>query len=514
MTWNLPSDSPCRLPIDASIYLPGSKWSSRQDSVRWLPMNWAATGAIPAGVFGAIVGSFLNVVIYRLPRGLSVHSPRWSFCPNCGERIAPQHNVPIFGWLMLGGRCAKCRGPISILYPAIEATTALVFVMIWDAFFVAQTLPALHETARAWPLVIAYLFLFSALLASAVMDIESYSIHIQVLLMAMVVGIIGHGIGGLALLISHDGILPPSICLIAVVAGTVWLATDLLRRAFRRNVDDDQSPPQVEEPWPSDSPTTQPETSAPTVRLFQPIPILLLTCLTIGLAAWQTLAPESGLHVRLPPWGQRAFVASCILMTMLILASLETREADEQIVVDLERERDEARSMVLREFLTFLPAILSAAAVWIWLRQTGRISLSWNEAVDFLGRYAPGARYFAAAGIALAAAILAAATGWTVRILGTLAFRKEAFGTGDIYILAAIGAVCGFWLVCVSFLLAAVLALIGVLATSFRKKSRAIPFGPWLALGAFVGLWIEEPLVQYFRPLGWLAWSLISGQRT
>ncbi|HUN79876.1 MAG TPA: prepilin peptidase [Phycisphaerae bacterium] len=476
-------------------------------------MDWTAFGAIPVAILGAIIGSFLNVVIYRLPRGLSVHSPRWSFCPHCSRQISPQHNIPIFGWLLLGGRCAHCRAPISIIYPAIEAATALVFVMIWDAFFVARTLPVIHEFTHLWPLVLAYFFLFAALLASAAMDIESYTIHIQVLLGAMIIGVVAHGLAGLAPLISYDGILPPSVCLIAIAAGAVWLVTELSRRLTRRALHQ----PEQQEDTPAETaanPDEHAEHTVPVVRPFQPIPILLLTALLVGLAAWQSLAPGAGLHLRVPPWAQRAFVACCVLMTMLILSSLESREADEQIVVDLERERHEARSMVLHEFLTLLPAVLVGISLWLWLRQTGRIATTWTESVDYLGRLVPGPRYLAAAGRALAAAILAAATGWTVRILGTLAFRKEAFGTGDIYILAAIGAVCGLWLVCVSFLLAAVLALVGVLATSFRKKTRAIPFGPWLALGAFVGLWVEEPLVQYFRPLGWLAWSLFSGQHT
>lgn len=73
---------------------------------------------------GLAAGSFLNVVIYRLPHGLSVIHPP-SSCPQCGSRIAPWHNVPLLGWLILGGRCRSCRLPISWRYPAVELLTGL-----------------------------------------------------------------------------------------------------------------------------------------------------------------------------------------------------------------------------------------------------------------------------------------------------------------------------------------------------------------------------------------------------
>ncbi len=77
--------------------------------------------------FGLVVGSFLNVVIHRLPRGESVVWPG-SRCPGCGRGIRPHENIPVFSWLFLRGRCAGCNAPISIRYPLVEAATGLVFV--------------------------------------------------------------------------------------------------------------------------------------------------------------------------------------------------------------------------------------------------------------------------------------------------------------------------------------------------------------------------------------------------
>jgi leader peptidase (prepilin peptidase)/N-methyltransferase len=79
------------------------------------------------GVLGAIVGSFLNVVAYRLPRHESLVAPA-SHCPKCGVPVKPYDNVPILSWLLLRGRCRSCSAPISARYPLVEALTAALCV--------------------------------------------------------------------------------------------------------------------------------------------------------------------------------------------------------------------------------------------------------------------------------------------------------------------------------------------------------------------------------------------------
>ena len=80
-------------------------------------------------VLGAIIGSFLNVVVYRLPKRESLVSPP-SRCPGCGTPIKPYDNIPVFGWLLLRGRCRGCREPISVRYPVVEALTAALAVSV------------------------------------------------------------------------------------------------------------------------------------------------------------------------------------------------------------------------------------------------------------------------------------------------------------------------------------------------------------------------------------------------
>ena len=91
-----------------------------------LPMAVAFT--LLAAALGSAIGSFLNVVAHRVPRGQSVVNPP-SACPDCGSEIRSRHNVPVVGWLVLRGRCYDCRSPISARYPLVEAGTAVLFVL-------------------------------------------------------------------------------------------------------------------------------------------------------------------------------------------------------------------------------------------------------------------------------------------------------------------------------------------------------------------------------------------------
>lgn len=470
-------------------------------------MDVASLGIIPVLLLGACVGSFLNVVIYRLPIGLSISQPRWSFCPTCEKRIPPHCNIPILGWLFLGGRCRDCKSPISIIYPVVEAATALLFVLIWDAIVVAKVMPGGGSMPSDWPMVVAVLFLFAGLLAGSVMDLETYSIHIQIPVLTIVAAVICHAIRGLPTGGDQNAtLLPPALCGIGLAMGVGWLVSlPFQKPAAQPNHDppvppdtsirSDPAPVPIQPPW-----------------RFQPIPVLLLVTIVVGLSAWQALAPSVGFHMAIPPAGQRAIVGSGVLLLILILASLESRESDVRIVDDLERERPLARAMALRELASFLPALVAGAVALAWLRYGGHVGHTWKSLLTVKALQGEWSSHAAGGLHALAAAILAAAVGWAVRILGTLAFGKEAFGSGDIFIMASIGAVGGLWLVVVGFLVSSILALVGVLATSFKKTSRAIPFGPWLALGALVSLWGLVPLTTFFSPLGWFLWAVMSGQ--
>jgi leader peptidase (prepilin peptidase)/N-methyltransferase len=96
---------------------------------------------VACGLGGLLIGSFLNVVIWRVPRGESIVSPP-SACPSCGERIRPRDNVPVVSWLLLRGRCRHCHEPISARYPFVELLTGLVFAVLAARIGFEAELPA------------------------------------------------------------------------------------------------------------------------------------------------------------------------------------------------------------------------------------------------------------------------------------------------------------------------------------------------------------------------------------
>lgn len=101
--------------------------------------SWNGLLALLAFAYGAVTGSFLNVCIWRIPRGESIIRPR-SHCPKCGRAIAGYDNIPILSWLLLGARCRHCAVRISACYPIVELLTALLFLALWMKYgFDART---------------------------------------------------------------------------------------------------------------------------------------------------------------------------------------------------------------------------------------------------------------------------------------------------------------------------------------------------------------------------------------
>ena len=116
--------------------------------------------AVVCAFIGLAVGSFLNVVIYRIPRKESVVHPR-SRCPLCDTQLRASDNVPVVSWLVLGGRCRTCRGKVSARYPIVELTTAALFAGVALRFGASWAVPA-------------FCLFFAALLALALIDFEHF----------------------------------------------------------------------------------------------------------------------------------------------------------------------------------------------------------------------------------------------------------------------------------------------------------------------------------------------------
>jgi leader peptidase (prepilin peptidase) / N-methyltransferase len=167
-----------------------------------------------AGV-GLAVGSFLNVVIYRVPRGLSIVRPG-SACPACGTPIGPRDNVPVLSWLLLRGRCRVCTEPISIRYPLVETLNAVVWLaMGWWAW---------QSDGLAWLLPLL-LVLGSAGVALFFIDLEHHRLPDAIVLPLYPVTVAGLVLAGVM-----SGLWPLSGALVGAaiwlgVIGGLWLLT-------------------------------------------------------------------------------------------------------------------------------------------------------------------------------------------------------------------------------------------------------------------------------------------------
>jgi leader peptidase (prepilin peptidase)/N-methyltransferase len=170
-------------------------------------MNWIVD--IPAFILGLMVGSFLNVVIYRLPLGRSVVRPR-SFCPGCGKTISWYENIPVMSFLTLRGKCRGCGASISPRYPAIELLGGILAVL------------AVHLHGDWINAVFAYAFLM-ALLAITMIDWDHRVIPDQISLSFIAVGLVWSLFNpGLSLISSAAGALAGG--------GSLWLVGIIYRK--------------------------------------------------------------------------------------------------------------------------------------------------------------------------------------------------------------------------------------------------------------------------------------------
>jgi len=111
------------------------------------------TGVLVAGgaILGLMIGSFLNVIIYRVPLGKSIVRPP-SACPDCQNPIRPRDNIPVLSWLILRGRCRDCGEPIAIRYPLVEVGTAGAFAGVTLVLGASWTLPAYWVATATAPI--------------------------------------------------------------------------------------------------------------------------------------------------------------------------------------------------------------------------------------------------------------------------------------------------------------------------------------------------------------------------
>jgi len=178
-----------------------------------------------AFILGAIVGSFLNVCIYRLPLGLSVNEPKRSFCPHCKKQIPWSQNIPLVSWLALRGKCSNCRAPIAFRYFGVELLTAALFLAAW--------LKGWHTDA--WALAFPFWIILGLMIVATFIDFEYFIIPDEITW-----GGVGAGVLCSLALPALMGAESHLMGLVWSVAGaaagylTLWLVVELGKKAFGR----------------------------------------------------------------------------------------------------------------------------------------------------------------------------------------------------------------------------------------------------------------------------------------
>lgn len=382
-------------------------------------------------LFGACIGSFLNVVVYRLPLGKSLSFPP-SHCPQCGRQIKWYDNIPIVSWILLRGRCRFCKTSISPRYPLVEAATALLLGGLYACYFILDIRDGAGKFEDNWPMFIAHATLVAGLLACALIDIEHWIVPLEVCWLVSLVGII------------CATACPPSQEFLPRVSGTM---------------------------------------------------------------------------------GAMSFAAGVGLLISLVLQKLgylqpSFLDADGKSVTQDQPEEDSKkkgkkqqkitavaftkadgvnpRKEILREVLFLTPAIALAWLAWLGVTSIPVIRDFWAK----LNNPAEGA--LAHHMIGLQAAVAGYMVGglwiWGMRILGTLGFGKEAMGLGDVHILAAVGAVCGWIAPTLVFFVAPFFGLIWAVHLLISRKQRELPYGPWLAAATLVVIIFYDLFIDLLAP--------------
>lgn len=374
--------------------------------------------------FGCCIGSFLNVVIYRLPREKSLVSPG-SACPGCGTPIRFYDNIPLVSWLLLGAKCRQCKTRISARYFIVELLTGSIFLGFYLLLFHTSVRPGM-QVEGGWFVYCLYLILIAAFIAGSGIDLELWIIPLSICWVVTAAGLVGSAAGGYLIepeLLAKYSLLPvasPRTGALALGAAAglavslVLLRTGLLKRSY-------EVPQDAEQP-----PETTPQ---------------------------------------------------------------EAKPRDGATPFDDEPEFHHRLEMV-RELVFLAPIVVGAILAHVVLRRIEPVAAWWDGALEY-----PVVAGFLGS---LFGYFVGAAAIWATRVFGTLAFGKEAMGLGDVHLMGAAGTVIGPVMVVFAFFIAPFFGLGWALFQMIFKKTRQIPYGPFLSLAVFTVMILHDWILNRF----------------
>ncbi len=454
---------------------------------------------------GACIGSLINVLVYRMPLGLDVVVPT-SRCPKCDHKLTWRENIPIFGWLILRGKCRFCKAKISPEYPIVETIVALLFGGIWALWYIVpedailglgRIAPewAANGAALTWPATVVLLVLVGCLVAMTIIDARTSMIPLQLTWVPAVVA-----------LVLHTG-------------HAIWFETRYGNPGYIAQLPGLWNVPNARFKW-----ITSPGE--------------VWTIATGGLANWKFIGMGLGgvlgllisnLFIRLG-WITRSF-ADFDAWYEKHHATTEPEPADaidpksgdepneagatDTVATDPDPENDEkqpdsgipdwllyphARREMVRE-LAFLcpPIVLAIVGSWAMTLYVTKQYGPWTEIPGTGQMEAPvnAPLWLVVLGGVLMGYLIAGGVVWAVRIGGSLAFGKEAMGLGDVHMMAAVGACLGWIDPTIAFFLAAFVGVAyAVVAQVFKGRlNRAMPYGPFLAIATMMVV-LGKPIVE------------------
>lgn len=408
---------------------------------------------------GACIGSFLNVVVWRLPRDESLVMPP-SHCPKCGAFLRWYDNLPVFGWVFLRGRCRYCGEPISARYPIVEAATAALFLFYYVMLFVLRVgwcppfdgsghpirMTTMPPDWHAWPIFAADLFLISALLAASLIDAELYIVPLGICWVTAVAGAVIHTLTDLP---GTPGALSvdPQMAALALGGGVGLLLSILL---MRRGV--------LRQSFPEGEPLLEVDRAAIAAEAAANAPVS------------EVIVPADS-----PPMDAGDLVPA----------------TDEPGAEEPELTPAEIRREIRKEMIFLMPPLVLAVAFWIlagWPAVAGR----WGQ----LAALPPVAGFLGS----LLGALVGALVVWLVRVFGSLAFGRVAMGMGDVHLMFAVGAVLGPGPATVAFFLAPFCGLLIAAWRLITRSHRELPYVPYLSLATGIVLLVYCPIATYLAP--------------
>lgn len=476
-------------------------------------------------MIGACIGSFLNVVIWRLPhRGHEVMylekkgklTLSWppSHCPVCDAPIHWYQNIPMLSYLALKGRCANCKVSIPIRYPLVELATAGLWLGLYLGYFAgewqAHVYPwqngiGLLDIRTDWPPYVLHGIFASALLAASAIDADFFIIPLEIPWLLVIVGVLAAAFIGPPFT-AHAYAVIPSIAghwvLAKPIAGTfvglilanILMALKLMPRSFddmgRETLPESAEargaksskgfaadPSEKAERAKKNPSETAQEPLAPPPKLtrYGPAVAAALILLAISAVCWVATPSKTASAVT---------VVAGIFIFLIGVLPRDAGQIDLSDDVMEEISSPRVRGEILKELLfVALPVVCGLIAYYL--------PFSFPEA-PWLGRVLGSVM-----GLLVGGGIV-----WVIRIFGSLAFNKEAMGMGDAHLMAGIGAIAGWPLAVLTFFVAGpFLAILWAIVLKFQGKPNVLPYGPWLSVGAILMLLFGNPLICFYMTI-------------